>query len=75
MVNEYFYILVLHVIYLEKCSSVGKESPCGAGDRVWEDPLEKERATNSSILAWKTHGQRSLVGCSPWRRKESGTIE
>ena len=32
MVNEYFYILVLHVIYLEKCSSVGKESPCGAGD-------------------------------------------
>ena len=32
MVNEYFYILVLHVTDLEKCSSVGKESPCSAGD-------------------------------------------
>ena len=32
-------------------------------------------ATHSSILAWKSHGQRSLVGCSPWGRKESGTTE
>ena len=28
--------------------------------------VEKEIATHSSILAWKIHGQRSLVGCSPW---------
>ena len=27
-----------------------------------EDPLEKEMATHSSILAWKFHRQRSLVG-------------
>ena len=27
-----------------------------------EDPLEKEMATHSSILAWEIHGQRSLVG-------------
>ena len=27
-----------------------------------EDPLEKEMATYSSILAWESHGQRSLVG-------------
>ena len=27
-----------------------------------EDRLEKEMATHSSILAWKLHGQRSLVG-------------
>jgi len=25
--------------------------------------LEKEMAAHSSILAWRTHGQRSLVGC------------
>ena len=31
-----------------------------------EDPLEKEMATHSSILAWETHGQRSLAGYSPW---------
>ena len=30
-----------------------------------EDPLEKEESTHSSILAWETHGQRSLVGYSP----------
>ena len=40
-----------------------------------EDPLEQEMATHSSILAWETHGQRSLVGYSPWghrRDKLSG---
>ena len=31
-----------------------------------EDPLEKEMATRSSILPGKSHGQRSLVGYSPW---------
>ena len=34
--------------------------------RVWsldqEDPLEKEIATCSSILAWKSHGQKNLAG-------------
>ena len=35
-----------------------------------EDPLEKEMATHSSILAW-----RSLVGYSPWGCKESDTTE
>ena len=33
---------------------------------VWEEPLEKEMATHSSILAWKFHGQRTLAGYSPW---------
>ena len=32
-------------------------------------------ATHSSILAWKSHGQRSLEGYSPWGRKESDTTE
>ena len=44
-------------------SSVGKEFTCNAGDPGsipglgrslgWEDPLEKETAAHSSILAWK----------------------
>ena len=46
---------------------------------VWslgrEDPLEKEMAIHSSTLAWKSHGQRSLIGYSPWGRKESDTTE
>ena len=38
-----------------------------------EDPLEKGMATHFSILAWRIHGQRSLVGYSPWDLKESNT--
>ena len=38
----------------------------------WEDPLEKEMATHSSILAWgESHEQRSPAGYSPWGCKES----
>ena len=32
-------------------------------------------APHSSTLAWKIHGQRSLVGCSPWGRWESDMTE
>jgi len=32
----------------------------------WEDLLEKEMATYSSIFHGKFHGQRSLAGYSPW---------
>ena len=49
-----------------------KNPPPSAGDWVQslsrEDPLEKEMATRTSILAW-SHGLRSLVGYSPWDRK------
>ena len=31
----------------------------------WEDPLKKEMATYSSILAWEIPW-KSLVGYSPW---------
>ena len=30
-----------------------------------EDALEEGTATRSSILAWESHGQRSLTGYSP----------
>ena len=40
-----------------------------------EDPLEKEMATHSSILAWRIPGQSSLMGYSSWGRKESDTTE
>ena len=36
----------------------------------WEDPLEKGKATHSSILAGKFHGLYS-----PWGRKESDMTE
>ena len=39
----------------------------------WEDALEKEMATHSSIGEF--HGQKSLVGYSPWGCKELNMIE
>ena len=42
---------------------------------IKEDPLEKEMATHSSTLAWRIHGQRSLVGYSPQGHKESDMTE
>ena len=67
--------------------TVIKNLPAQAGD-VGSIPglerspgLEKEMATHSSILAWRvpwteepgeSHGQRSLVGCSPWGHKRAG---
>ena len=53
-----------------------KNSPANAGDMGpiqslgQDDPLEKETATHSTILAGKFPGQRSLVGYSPWGCKE-----
>ena len=38
------------------CGSAGKESACNVGhlwSLSWEDPLEKGKATHSSILAWR----------------------
>ena len=56
--------------------SVVKIPPANAGDMGlipgWEDPLEKEMATHSSILAGKFYGQRSLVGYSLRDRKRVG---
>ena len=34
-----------------------------------EDPLEKGKATPSSIRAWEIPGERSLAGYSPWGRR------
>ena len=47
----------------------GKESTCNAEAQEtqvrslgWEDPLEEEMATHSSILAWRIPWTGSLVG-------------
>ena len=41
----------------------------------WEDPLEKEMGTHSSILAWRIPWQRSLVGCGARGCKELDITE
>ena len=39
----------------------------------WEDPVEKEMAACSNILAWEIPLTQELVGCSLWGRKELDT--
>ena len=40
-----------------------------------EDPLEKEMATHSSILAWRIPWTEEPGGYSPWGRKELDSTE
>ena len=58
--------------------SDGKESTCNAGDWVqflgWEDPWKRAWQPTPAFLE-NPHGQRSLVGYSPWDRKEWDTAE
>ena len=57
--------------------------PASAGDTGDEgstpgpggSPEGQGMPTHPSILAWKSHGQRSLAGYSPWGRKVSDTTE
>ena len=59
--------------------SDSKGSACNARDSGsisgQEDPLEKGMARHFSILAWRIHRQKNLVGYSPWGCIESDMIE
>ena len=41
----------------------------------WEDPLEEEMATHSSVLAWKIPWTEDPGGLQSWSREESDTTE
>ena len=61
----------------------GKEHSChcrrhkrlGLDPWVGNIPWRREEQLISVFLPGESHGQRSLAGCSPWGRKESGTTE
>ena len=63
----------------KRLSSISKEF--AHNSETWvrslgqEEPLEKETATHSIILAGEFHGQRSMVGYRPWGHKELDTTE
>ena len=50
--------------------SNGKESACSAGEPGF-NPWGREWLPAALFLPGESHGQRSLVGYSPWGRKES----
>ena len=57
-----------------------KESPCNAEDLgfdPWVGKFPWRRAWQPTLVFWpgESHGQRSLLGYSPWGHKESDTTE
>ena len=42
---------------------------------AWEISWRRQRQPTPVLLPGKSHGPRSLVGCSPWGHKESDTTE
>ena len=60
---------------------VVKNTLANAGDRcgfhpwVRKIPWRRAQQPTSVLLSGKSHGQRSLVGYSPWDHKEMGTTE
>ena len=82
----YFCILSLLDILIS-CSleglpggSDGKESACNAGNLcsilgLGRFPWRRDRLPTPVFLPGESHGQRSLVGYSPWGCKELDTTE
>ena len=66
--------------WLPRCLR-GKESACQfrrlrrCGFNPWKIPWRRKWQPTSAFLPGKSHGQRSLVGSSPWGRKESDITE
>ena len=65
-----------YIAHFPAGSSDGKKSACNAEDLAWEGLLEKgEWLPTPVFLPGESHGQKSLVGCSPWGHKKSDTTE
>ena len=58
----------------ELLTSAGDTGDLGSIPGSGRSPGEG-RAAHSSILAGKSHGQRSLAGCNPWGHKKSYVTE
>ena len=79
-------LLIIQVIVKVLCKvgfpggSDSKESACNAGDPGWipglgRSPGRREWLPTPVYLTGEIHGQRSLVGYSPWGLKESDMTE
>ena len=75
---------IISVLWAFQVALLVKNLPVNAGDAResdsisnWEDPLEEEMATHSSILAWEIPWTEELGGLqrSPWGCKELDTTE
>ena len=63
------------VLVVKNLSAVLETSEVQVQSLGQEDPLEEELVPTPVLFLGKSHGQRSLVGCSPWGHKELDTTE
>ena len=67
---QYNTFLVVQMV--KNLLAVQETQDCSLG---WEDPLEEEMATHSSVLACRIPWTEEHGGPSPWGYKESDTTE
>ena len=65
------------ILWKPRWHSDKKNLPANAGEMWvrslgWEDSLEKENGNPLQFFSGKSHGQRRLVGYSPWRLQRVG---
>ena len=80
---NFLYFLLLHTKFCFPGGTSGKEPACqcrrhkrrGFNPWVGKIPQRRKWQPTPIFLPGKFHGQRSLVGYSPWGHKESGTTE
>ena len=60
---------------IESRSSTSQCGKCGLDLWVRKTPWRRKWQPTPVLLPGKSHGQRSLEGCSPWSHKESGMTE
>ena len=69
------YIIIIYKMWGEREKSLGWESLTTPSWLIYSFPTLPSWHPNPVLLPGKSHGRRSLVGCSPWGRKESDTTE
>ena len=68
----------MYIIYASLVSQMVKNLPVMQKTQIrslgWEDSLEEEMATYSSILAWRIPWTEEPGSCSPWSHKSQLSV-
>ena len=67
--------LAICIIHLEFLKQSMRHGTCKFNTWVGKIPRRRKQQSTSVFLPGKSHGQRSLVGYSPWVCKESDMTE
>ena len=71
-ITRFYLCLPYSLVYHSVCLQCGR---LGFNPQVGKIPWRRKWRSTPVLLLGKSHGQRSLVGYSPWGRRESDTTE